>query len=545
MTLNERIIALSGWRLWLACFLGGALLTLGFAPVDAWPVGFISIPVFLSALQSAASLRSAMVRAFFFGYGYSMAGTYWVGNALLVDAEKFGWLWPISLLGLSAVMALWFVVMGGVFYWARGKSLGVNVVRLAAVWMLVEYARTWGIITFPWNFLGSMALSVPPVAQLIAVVGTYGVSFLLVLLFALPMLWMRGPCHCHPGVGWDPSSPESSGKIAFFTWIPANAWMTKTTFFPITVVCAVIIAILAWGYHRIPTVAPMTGQSVRVVQGNIAQSLKWSQVGELEAEHVYSALTQMKPEATNIPNIIVWPETAVPIPLHNDSIWPRQVGQLLPNGGVLLTGALRVDMAPDSGQRRIWNSLLAITSNGSIPAMYDKHQLVPFGEFVPLRRVLPLSKITPGDTDFSRGDGAKTLAVEGVLLFRPLICYEVIFPGLSAAMPRPQWLVNITNDAWYGNSSGPYQHLAAARLRAIEQGLPLVRAANTGISAVIDPYGRVLQSLPLGTRGIIDQKLPAALPPTLYAQFGNWLPWALALLAWIATILPLKRKNIK
>ncbi len=548
--MTRHLQRLNGCAISLLCFLAGALLTLGFAPVEIWPVGFISIPILLTALQSAASWRAAMSRAFFFGYGYSMAGTYWVGNALLVDAEKFGWMWPISLLGLSAVMALWFVVMGGVFYMLRGESTSlralakqsilakqekmdcfasarndgvcgtrelVPVIRLAAIWMLVEYARTWGIIVFPWNFLGSMALSVLPVAQLISVLGTYGMSFLLVLLFALPVVILREP------FGF--SSRHKAG-------------LTVTT-------AIALFAITFWGYSRIPAVAPMTGLSVRVVQGNIPQSLKWSEAGELQAERVYSRLTQSPSAMGAIPTTIVWPETAVPIPLRTDSIWPQQVAKLLPNGGVLLTGALRVDSAPDSGERRIWNSLVVITSKGEIPTIYDKHQLVPFGEFVPFRDVLPLDKITPGDTDFSRGEGAKTLAVEGVLLFRPLICYEVVFPLLSAEDPRPQWLVNITNDGWYGNSSGPYQHLAASRLRAIEQGLPLVRAANTGISAVIDPYGRVLQSLPLGMRGIIDQKLPAALPPTPYARFGNGLAWALALLAWIATILPRKREKIK
>ena len=495
------------WHMSLGCFLAGALITLGFAPFDIWPVGFISIPILLTALQSAETLRMAMSRAFFFGYGYSMAGAYWVGNALLVDAEKFGWMWPISLLGLSAVMALWFAVMGALVYWTRGKSLGVNVVRLAAVWMLVEHARTWGIISFPWNFLGSMALSVPSVAQFISVVGTYGMSFLLVLLFALPVLWNR---------------KSALYAVGFIT-----------------------VAIALWGSLRIPAVAAMTDQSVRVVQGNIAQSLKWSQAGELESERVYSRLTQSPSALSAVPTVVIWPETAVPIPYHSDSIWPQQVGQLLPKSGTLITGALRVDMAPDSGERRIWNSLLVIDHSGALRATYDKHQLVPFGEFVPLRNVLPLSKITPGDTDFSRGEGPKTLAVEGVSPFRPLICYEVIFPKLSAATPRPQWLVNVTNDGWYGDSTGPHQHLAASQLRAIEQGLPLVRAANTGISAVIDPYGRILQSLPLGTRGVIDQMLPAALPPTPYARFGDWLAWGLALFAWIATILQRKRIIIK
>jgi len=201
-----------------------------------------------------------------------------------------------------------------------------------------------------------------------------------------------------------------------------------------------------------------------------------------------------------------------------------------------LVGTVRTDPAPEQ-PRHVWNSLEAIDGNGRIVATYDKAHLVPFGEYVPLRSVLPINKITPGTTDFSAGDGRRTIAIPGVPPFSPLICYEAIFPGAVAnEQERPQWLLNITNDAWYGYTSGPFQHLATARVRAIEEGLPLVRDGNNGISAVFDAYGREMQRRDLDAIGVLDAPLPRPLPPTLYSRiadagFGALLAALLALAA--------------
>ncbi|OYW14422.1 MAG: apolipoprotein N-acyltransferase [Rhodospirillales bacterium 12-54-5] len=388
----------------------------------------------------------------------------------------------------------------------RTPNTLINLVRFAVLWVAIEYARSIGMFGFPWNLLGSMALAVPPVAQAASLIGTFGLSLLLILLFTLPVLW----------VGHDITKKQQ--KIAILGAL------------------GVLVGVVVYAEGRMPMQAAPSNTRIRVVQGNIAQAMKWTQQGAIDAEQTYSELTQAASTTGQIPSIVIWPETAVPIPLRRDSQWPRQVGVLLPKNGLLLTGALRIEQG---GVPLLWNSLLAIQPSGTIAAMYDKHQLVPFGEFVPLRSVLPLDKITPGNLDFSRGEGIKTLSVDGFPAFHPLICYEVIFPWDSASTadaPRPAWLVNLTNDGWYGDSPGPYQHLAAAQLRAIEQGLPLVRAANTGISAVIDPYGRIQQSLPLGTRGVIDATLPEALPRTLYAQWGEWITLLLLGVLMLATL---------
>lgn len=517
-------------RLYCLCFLNGALLTLGFAPYGLWPLGFIAIPNILRALQSAPTASAGAWRGFAFGYGYFMAGTWWIGNALLVDADKFAWMLPFSVFGLSALMALWFALMGYVFVRCFSSfHRGGSIVCFAVLWVAIEYLRSFGMFGFPWNLLGSMAVSVPALMQSASLVGTYGLSLLLLLLFTLPSGWMALRASRREN-----STMQLSTDVSRHFRSDGNM---------VLIVATLVLIGIAYGYGswRMPPEVSLTKTSIRIVQGNIAQSLKWSPQGEREAERVYSELTQAPASGGAIPKIIIWPETAVPTALRHGAIWPMQVGQLLPRNGILLTGALRYESTP---KKKLWNSLLAINEYGVIRATYDKHQRVPFGEFVPLRDTLPLEKITPGNLDFSRGEGIKTMVVDAAVPpFRPLICYEVIFPWFSQRFSpsssesqregeygqngdtdrsiRPQWLLNITNDAWYGKTPGPYQHLVAAQLRAVEQGLPLVRVANTGISAFIDPYGRVVRALPLGERGFIDQRLPAALPLTFYARWGE------------------------
>ncbi len=484
---SERVVALTGWRALAACFVSGAVMALGFAPFHLWPVILVCLPVFYVLLYASPSVKVAAERGFFFGYGYFMAGTWWIANALMVDVAKFGWMIPFSVLGLSAVLALWFLLFGVLVYRLRkacplkasvAASSVPNVLRFAALWVVVEYLRSLGMFGFPWNLVGYMSLASLPVAQLASVIGTYGLGFLVVLVGLSPVLVAR------------------------------NRWMA---------LMPVVIIAGAYGYGviRIPPKFVMTQTRIRVVQGAIPQSLKWSPEGSMESLRVYAAL--MSRPAPAAPDVAVWPETAFPFTLRDGDGWPERLAKLLPNYGVLLTGAVRAE--GHGADFKIWNSLVAIDAQGRVQDWYGKHQLVPFGEFVPLRDVLPLDKITPGDTDFSRGVGARTVTVEHVPPFSPLICYEAIFPSLAVnAQQRPAWLVNITNDAWYGDSPGPYQHLDMARMRAIEQGLPLVRAANTGISAVVDPYGRMVAVQPLGVRGVLDVLLPAPLSPTFYSR---------------------------
>jgi apolipoprotein N-acyltransferase len=237
---------------------------------------------------------------------------------------------------------------------------------------------------------------------------------------------------------------------------------------------------------------------------------------------------------------VIWAETAVPYLLAGEPVLRAKIAEIIPEGGLLITGAPRRESADDSW--RLWNSLHALDETGRVVGTYDKHHLVPFGEYTPLRALLGrlgLSKMAVGASDFSPGPGPVTLALPGLPPVSPLICYEAIFPGsVVASGPRPEWLLNITNDAWFGTSSGPYQHFASARIRAVEEGLPLVRVANNGISAVVDSYGRLRAWRGLNEIGTIDAALPKpARSLTLYARFGDILALLLTMMTVFSALL--------
>lgn len=449
----------------LVLFAAGALYALAFAPFYYWPVIFASFPIFYALLVSSANCAQALWRGFFFGYGFFMAGTWWISKALLVDAEKFGWMLPFSVLGLSAVMALWFIPFAYLVYRLRAR---MSPLLFAGLWVVIEYARSYGIFGFPWNLAGYVSMASLTMAQGAALVGVYGLGFALVWLGLLPTYWIQG---------------KRAGMLASIAAV------------------VLISAACVYGADRLHVRTAFTDVMLRLVQPNVPQEIKGTREGAEVASIALGRLTAM-PAQGKAPDVIIWPETAYPYNVRSD------MPVLVPGfKGVLLTGAVRAE-----GYRpeiKIWNSLVALSPGGDILATYDKHQLVPFGEFVPLRSVLPLDKITPGDLDFSRGEGVKTLDIKGIPPFSPLICYEGIFPALAADPNHyPDWLLNVTNDGWYGVSPGPYQHFDMVRMRAIEQGLPLVRVANSGISAVIDARGRIVQEIPLATQGYIDVRLP-------------------------------------
>jgi apolipoprotein N-acyltransferase len=277
------------------------------------------------------------------------------------------------------------------------------------------------------------------------------------------------------------------------------------------------------------TVEDVPGIRLRLVQGNVPQADKWR--SELRNQWFGHHLRLSGDDAQGITHVI-WPESASPYPLSQVADARALIAQVVPPGGLLLTGGERFDFSQDPP--KAWNSLFVVDDTGAVRAHYDKRDLVPFGEFMPLRDLLAkvgLDKLTPGSLDFQAGSGRTTIALPGLPPFSPLICYETIFPGrVFDPDARPAWLLNITNDGWFGKSSGPYQHLAMARMRAIEEGLPMVRAANTGISVVVDPWGRERARLDLGETGVLDAALPLPLPWTVFGR-ARWWPLALAVAA--------------
>lgn len=494
-----------GWQVLGVSFIAGALLALAFAPYGFWPLIFISLPILYTTLHAATSVRQSILRAFLFGYGYFMAGTWWIAKAMLVDVEKFGWLMPISILGLSAAMAAWFALFGWLIYMLRARHVAVNLFLFATLWVLVEFLRSLGMFGFPWNLLGYTALASLPVAQMASVVGVYGLSFFVVLLGVAPLLWQT--------------------RYRYLAWVAP---------------LLMIAAAYSYGAWRIPATIEMTETRLRIVQPSVPQSLKWTAEGKEDSLRTHAGLMRAPYNASR-PDLIIWSETAFPFTLRANSPWPARLGSILAANQILLTGAVLAEGEEEN--TKLWNGFVGIDGQGVVQARYEKHQLVPFGEFMPFRGVLPLDKITPGTIDFSRGAGVRTLHVAGVPPFSPLICYEVIFPWLAAdAHDRPEWLLNVTNDGWYGNSAGPYQHFAMARMRAIEQGLPLVRAANNGISAVIDPYGRVVAALPLNAQDVLDSALPKQILPTRESLSSAWFAWIILFVTFLSGLVRLIRK---
>jgi apolipoprotein N-acyltransferase len=280
-----------------------------------------------------------------------------------------------------------------------------------------------------------------------------------------------------------------------------------------------------------------------LVQGNVAQDTKWDPARRMPIFQRYLDLSAegARLEAASHPGqpvLVIWPETASPFLLAQDPEAMRMAGAILPPDGLLLAGTVRAEWGADGGLRELFNSLVALDASGQVVGVFDKAHLVPFGEYMPLGGILPIRMVT-GGVDFSAGPGPEVMHLPGGLPSPgPLICYEVIFPGRMVGEERPAWLLNVTNDAWFGISSGPYQHLASARLRAVEEGLPMVRAAQTGVSAIFDAAGRERARLALGDSGWISAALPAAFPPTLFARGGLWLPGLGAILclvlAWIS-----------
>ena len=499
-----RLAAARAWRRRGFALLFGALAALALPPIHALPLLWIAFPGLLWLLDGAGRGKGAFWDGWWFGFGHFSVGVYWISYALLVDPIRFGWMVPFAVLGLGALLGIF--IGAATFTACRLASPGVpRVLMLGVSWVLFEWVRSWIFTGFPWNLIGSVWMPVLPVVQFAAVAGTYGLGLLTVVVAAMPAILVH---------------PFRRNRLAMLG-------------------CLLVLALVAlWGGARLAdgTTASVPDVRLRLVQGNIEQTLKWDPAKRLA--HFQRHLDLSASPGWDKVTHIIWSETAAPSFLEREETARRLMAGVTPPGGLLITGAVR-GTAPGVQPFRIWNSLLALDGRGDIVGTFDKAHLVPFGEYMPLHGLLPLSKITAGSVDFSAGPGPQTLSLPGLPPVGPLICYEVIFPGeVVDRAHRPAWLLNLTNDGWYGISAGPYQHFAAARLRAVEEGLPLVRAANTGISAVIDPFGRVLAELPLGSEGVVDAALPSALPASLpFAKFGIFAPFVLLVLVFASALL--------
>ncbi|MGE5538345.1 MAG: apolipoprotein N-acyltransferase [Gemmatimonas sp.] len=512
LSISLRLAALRGWRRALVAAVLGALLTLAMPPLFIVPAAFVSFAGLLWLLDGAAAarhpIRAAFLIAWWFGLGHFVTGIYWIANALLVDAAQFGWLIPFAVGGLSAYFAIYPALAGAAYVAAPGDR-AAKILVFAAAWTVAEYLRGTLLTGFSWNLLASVWTFAPAAMQSAAWLGAYGLGLASALLFAAPAAVARR-------IGGTMRPVRAAALLAI---IGAS---------PVLIGTLRLIGAPAAGADVVPDV------KFALVQANIPQQLKWRPEQRAEIVNAYLQLTATAASAGA--THVVWPETAVPVAIGESEELRQAIATVLQATGAkaLIAGTIRFSPRGETPER-IWNSVEAVAPDGRVVSVYDKFHLVPFGEYVPLRSVLPIDKITPGAMDFSAGPGPRTISVPGLPPVGPLVCYEAIFPGdVAAHEPRPGLLLNVTNDAWFGDSSGPRQHLAAARMRAVEEGLPLVRAAGTGISAIVDPYGRFLARLDLGRRGVVDGPLPAALPPTVFARYGNVIALVLAALAAVA-----------
>lgn len=500
------IVLAWGVRRALIAFLAGGASTLAMPPLDFWPALFLTFPVVVWLIDGAGIGRwngagAAALAGWCFGFGYFLSGLYWVGNAFLVDADIFGWLLPFAVTILPAGLAL-FTAFGFALarlLWTRGP---LRILTLAAALTLAEWLRGHLLTGFPWNAFGYALTGSLALAQAAALIGLWGLTLIAIAVFASPAVL----------------ADDTADTLR--PWLPP-------------VVAVVLLAALAiYGAIRLAT-TPTTfvaGVKLRIMQPNIPQDKRFNYAAKAEVMRRYIALSNRaaSPQEQGIAGVthLIWPESAFPFFLTREADALAAIADLLPPGTVLITGAARLAEQESRPNRiRAYNSVYVVDHDGTILSVYDKVHLVPFGEFLPLRHLferLGLQQLIRVPGGFLPGRRRRAMAAANAPPFVPLVCYEAVFP--HAVVPRgerPGWLLNLTNDGWFGLSSGPYQHLQQARLRAIEEGLPLVRAANTGVSAVIDPVGRMINFIPLGREGVLDSALPQRIASPLYARTGD------------------------
>lgn len=503
-------ISLEGKKRYVVALLCGVAATLALPPVCFLPLLFVACMGLFWLLQGCHTPKQAFYTGWWFGFGYFTTGIYWIAFALLTEPEKFGWMVPFAVFGLSGILALYYALFTYIFYRAPVRHSISKWMLFAVLWVVMEWLRTYLFTGFPWNLIGYAWTVSDVMMQAASVVGVYGIGLLTVLVATAPVLWFSIQWHTH----------EVSYK---------KSWPA---------IIALILLPLVWmgGTWRLQTKidAEVPDVRLRIVQGNVSQYHKWKP--ELRAATLQRYISLTLAPGYRSRTHIIWPETAMPYFLENTPWVRERLGELAPEGGALVTGGLRTDYS-GIGDYQVWNSMLMVNHEGEVVNYYDKTHLVPFGEYVPFRSILPLEKITYGSKDFSVGEGPRVLSIPNIPPFNPLICYEVIFPQHAFHKDnKPQWILNITNDAWFGNSSGPYQHFAMARMRAVEEGIPLVRAANTGISAVVDSYGVVREKINLGKTGVLDASLPTSLPQgTIYSRWDDFI--VLALIAIMCSML--------
>ena len=497
--LGNHLRAVPGFHRFAYAAGAGAFAALALPPLNLWPVLFAAFPVFLVLLEGCSGRRPAFALGWALGLGYFLVAFHWIGFAFLVDAKTYLWMMPFAVGGLAAAMAIYWGIASLVAHLLRLRGLALAL-GFAALLAGAEWLRGHLFTGFPWAAPGLAADGMGAVAQAVAVIGMPGLTLLIVLWAGLGVVLLR----------------------------PPDAWQRTAA----AILLLLLPVIWAGGHYRLSgnRGEMVAGVAVRIVQPNIAQDEKWRAENSRTIFNTLKDLSrepaQTHPEGRAGLAFVLWPESAVPFLIDESDVAKSELRPILGGHTTLITGSIRRDKTASGGDVKIYNSIIAFDGSATPVARYDKWRLVPGGEFLPFEGLLePLGfrKVVTVPGSFAPGPGPRSVALPGGLKAAMLICYEAIFPhGLVDPADRPDLIVNVTNDGWFGASAGPYQHLAQARLRAIEQGLPLLRAANTGISAIVDAYGVERGRLAIMTRGVLDGRLPSALQVTVYGRFGDW-----------------------
>lgn len=489
----------------------GSVSVLAFAPIFAAPVLFVTLAIFIWLIDVSPTPRAAARTGWWFGFGYFFFNLFWLGEAFLVEADKFAVLLPFAVTLLPAGMALFWTLAATVArrFWRPGLA---RVFVFAIALSAAEWLRGHVLSGLPWNVIG-YALTAPLVLmQGAALVGAYGLTAIAIVVFSAPLVILA-------------DAKRAAG------------WARVTAVFAISGLPVALLALYgAWRLSETP--ADVSGVRLRIVQPSVLQTQKWKPEYQAQIfdDHLTLSVTDPGGKRDGMAGIthLIWPEAAMPfLPLENPEAL-QAIAAILPDGTTLLTGALRREATDPAGvplpldQHRIYNGMLVLNDRADLIATYDKIHLVPFGEYLPVEPLLTalgLKKLTHGQGSFTAGPTPRPiLQIAGLPPVIALVCYEVLFPGaIVQGEQRPGVMVNVTNDGWFGNSSGPRQHFHQSRVRAVEEGVPLIRAANNGISAVVDRYGRVPHQLGMDERGVIDSPLPGGAAPTMYARYGDLL----------------------
>lgn len=553
----QKLSALLGkFPRWTA-LLAGAASAYGFEPWGLWPLTLVCFALLIQLISQAPSTKRAFMLGWLFGVGHFTFGNQWIAVAFTFQAAMPIWLGYIAVFGLALYLAVYPALAAAGAYWINHRTTTALpdsggddakprptatlhlILAFAGLWIITEWLRSWVFTGYVWNPLSVVTLSIPYLSQPATALGTYGLSGFMLLVVGMILKFVTL---------WTSASGVERGDDG------------RTCYFLGGLILLALAAVAITGrVSDYQSATNRTPVAVTIAQPNISQADKYAP--GYDAINFAKLAMNSRPMPDQGARLILWPEAAIPDYLEEGYPYRYYQGQpgesatgararlttLMGDGDVLVTGANRLVI--EKGQLvAARNSVSAMDANGNILGHYDKAHLVPYGEYLPLPwllKPLGLARLVPGDLDFWPGPGAQTMTVN--LNGKPVkigmqICYEIIFSGqVTDRKNRPDFLFNPSNDSWFG-TIGPPQFTAQAQLRALEEGLPVVRATPTGISAVIDANGRIIKSLPLGTSGRIDAHVPQAKAPTLFARFGNMLPLGFAGLLIGCALLPLARR---